>query len=74
MENIEDIILNQVLKNRIIKVSDIVLLTGFSRIYIQRIFAKLVNDKVIKKIGSTKNSLYVLGNSMSASSYIKIWI
>ncbi len=58
--DISQIILKELRKRREIKVADIVKITGFSRAYINRFFAKLKNENKIALVGKANRAKYVL--------------
>lgn len=60
--DIKQIILKKLNKEKEIKVADIVKVTGFSRIYINRIFSELRKEEKIILIGKTNKVCYVLAN------------
>ena len=57
---VKDVILKELSKNRKIKVSDIVGITGFSRAYINRYFKELKENNKIVSIGKANSSEYVI--------------
>lgn len=63
-KQIKDIIINKINSNRVVKSSDIVKETGFSRVYVNRAFRELIAANIIKRIGKANNTCYVLFNSV----------
>jgi len=60
---IEDLIIARMKKRGKSKVSDIVSETGFSRVYVSRIFSKLRREGKVELIGKTNLAHYVLAKS-----------
>jgi hypothetical protein len=64
--DIRDLILNQLKEKGSIKVSDIVRLTGFSRVYIHRFFRQLADEGRILLVGKANQARYVPAEDRSA--------
>jgi len=60
--DIASVILKEIEKRGSIKVADIVKATGFSRVYINRIFSKLRKARKVDLVGKTNRARYVLAN------------
>ncbi|MCX5815159.1 MAG: DUF4325 domain-containing protein [Proteobacteria bacterium] len=64
--DIKELIINQLAEEGKIKVSDIVKLTGFSRVYIHRYFRELQNEGKIHLIGKANQTHYLLTETKAA--------
>ncbi|MGB2705811.1 MAG: DUF4325 domain-containing protein [Candidatus Omnitrophota bacterium] len=58
--DIENLILNALKKKRLLKASEIVKRTGFSRAYVNKFFQKLRNEKKIILLGKANKARYIL--------------
>ncbi len=63
-KDIKKIILEEISKNKKIKVSDVVKITGFSRAYINRFFQELKKEEKIVSIGKANQVHYVLASDL----------
>jgi len=69
--DVRELILNQLKRKGSLKVSDIVELTGFSRVYIHRFFKQLVDEGRILLAGKANQSHYVMQED-GASDLVKL--
>lgn len=70
--DIKDLILNKFNKKDVLKVSDIVKETGFSRAYISRIFKELRENGEVLMIGNNKNARYIKADKKNKDVIIKV--
>jgi anti-sigma regulatory factor (Ser/Thr protein kinase) len=69
--DIKDIIISQLKEKSMARVSDIVQLTGFSRVYVHRFFRELLDEGSIVLIGKANKAHYLLSGNGEATQRIK---
>jgi len=71
--DIKNLIVNQLREKSRIRVSDIIQLTGFSRVYVHRFFSELIDEGKIVLIGKANQAHYLLSDADEAVKKAKIY-
>jgi anti-sigma regulatory factor (Ser/Thr protein kinase) len=71
--DIKNLILDQLREKRIVRASDIIQLTGLSRVYVHRFFRELLDEGKIVLIGKANQAHYLFAGTDEAEKKVKVY-